>query len=60
MGFKMEDFQCEDCGHITEHLVDSNEEEEFQCEECNSSKLKKVLGVSTGKGGHASWAKWRL
>lgn len=57
----MQDFQCEDCNHVTEILLDNNNlEETHKCEVCKSNKLKPVLGVSSTDGKHSSWARWKL
>jgi len=61
MAFRLQDFECEDCEHLTEFLLDSkveNEEETLVCEECGSGNLKRKLTVGSGKGGHLSWSTW--
>lgn len=61
MAFKMDDFKCEDCGKVTEFLVDTKlslKEQGLKCE-CGSTNLTKIIGVGTGNKQHFSWAKWR-
>lgn len=57
--FKLQDFECQDCNHITEILQDSTDKDIPVCEECKSINLKPVLGTGTGKKSHVSWSKWR-
>lgn len=59
MAFRLEDFKCTDCGHVTEVLFNTTEEQEIICEECGSKNLQKILSIGSGKGGHVSWSKWR-
>lgn len=58
---KIDDYECKDCLHITEILVDSQKPLELQlkCNKCNSSNLVKVLSTGTGNKTHQSWSKWR-
>jgi len=60
MSFRIQDFKCTECKHVTEILLDSRDEnQEIKCEKCGSDKLNKILSAGTGKGGHVSWSKWR-
>lgn len=62
MAFRIDDYKCEECEHITEHMLNTRDENPpaLECEECKSTKLVKVISVGAGKGGHISWSKWRV
>jgi Zn finger protein HypA/HybF involved in hydrogenase expression len=62
MSFKLKDFKCKDCEHITEVLVDSKEpDEKFKCEKCQSENMEAIdISIGSGKGQHFSWASWRV
>lgn len=56
---KMFDFECQECGHEFEDLVDNFEiENELYgpCPECECINITKIIGT-TAK--HFSWSTWR-
>jgi ribosomal protein S27E len=60
MAFKLQDFKCKDCEHVTEIFLDSRiENQEIECEECKSKNLEPIISAGTGNKSHVSWAKWR-
>jgi len=60
MAFKIQDYKCEDCSHVTEILEDSKDENpSYECEKCKSKNLTKAISVGNGKGSNSTWSAWR-
>lgn len=57
--YKLNDFLCKKCNHVTELLLDDKKPEVPSCEKCNSLEVEKVLTMGTGDKTHVSWSKWR-
>jgi putative FmdB family regulatory protein len=59
--YKVTDFICKACDHITEYLVDTNKPDDKPvCEKCSSTSVEAVLTLGTGKKTHPSWSSWRV
>lgn len=60
MSFKIQDYECSDCQHVTEMFLDSqNPEQVLMCDKCKSVNVKPIVSVGQGKGPHLSWSSWR-
>lgn len=61
MAFKIQDFECKDCGEVTEILLDSRDpEQKVECAKCQSTNVSPILSPGTGNKTHISWSKWRV
>lgn len=64
MAFQLNDYECQECKHIQEILVDKNKDDldnpEQECNECGTSDWKRKLTAGTANHAHVSWAKWRV
>jgi putative FmdB family regulatory protein len=49
---RLHDFECQDCGHVFEELV-GTEDETVECPKCSSVNTRRRLsGFHHSKGGH--------
>ena len=48
------DYECQDCGRVTEVLVRSRDSEDVSCPDCNSTNLKKLVSASVLIGNSTS------
>ena len=50
------DYECQDCGRVSEVLVRSNDAVDVRCPECNSTNLQKLISASVLIGSSPSQA----
>lgn len=64
MAFQINDYECKECKHIQEILVDKNKDDlenpAQECANCGDSDWTRKLSAGTAPAGHVSWSKWRV
>nr|MBP7323147.1 zinc ribbon domain-containing protein [Deltaproteobacteria bacterium] len=41
------EYQCEDCGHVSEYLMYQNDSHSVLCKSCGSGRVERVLSTSS-------------